>query len=164
MFAVEHEGVRADVLVLGKALGGGLLPVSAVCASPEVLGVFHPGEHGSTFGGNPLAAAVACEALDVLVEERLPERSAELGARLMAGLRELASPHVEILRGRGLFVGVVIRESSGPARPFCERLMEGGLLCKDTHRQVIRLAPPLVIEEAEVDWAVERLGEVLAVV
>lgn len=161
LFACDHEGVRPDLWILGKALGGGMVPVSAVCASREVLGVFRPGEHGSTFGGNPLACAVARVALDVLVDEGLVERSAVLGERLMDGLRRLESPHVEQVRGRGLFVGVVIRESSGPARAFCQRLMQRGLLCKDTHHQVIRLAPPLVLTDADLDWALEQLAAVL---
>ncbi len=160
-FAAEHEGVRADVVTIGKALAGGMYPVSAVLASREVLGVFGPGDHGSTFGGNPLACAVAREALKVLVEEKLIERAAELGDYLLARLRDLRSPHVQQVRGKGLWVGIVLRPEAGGARRFCEALMEKGLLCKETHWNVIRLAPPLVITREELDWAVERLAEVL---
>ena len=162
MFACEHEDVRPDMFIIGKALGGGFYPVSAVAASKEILGVFRPGDHGSTFGGNPLACALAREALDILTEEKLSERSAELGAYFMEELGKLNSPHVELIRGRGLFIGVVIKASSGKARPFCEQLMERGLLCKETHEQVIRFAPPLVITKEDIDWAVAQVGAVLA--
>ncbi|CAM3760818.1 ornithine--oxo-acid transaminase [Cohnella lubricantis] len=158
-FACDWEGVAPDVLILGKALGGGVMPISAVAAGEEVLGVFEPGSHGSTFGGNPLACAVASAALDVLEEERLIERSERLGARLMAGLREIRSPYVREVRGRGLFVGV---ELDREARPFCERLMGMGLLCKETHANTIRLAPPLIVTEAELEWALERIEAALA--
>jgi len=158
-FACDWEGVTPDVLILGKALGGGVMPISAVAAGEEVLGVFEPGSHGSTFGGNPLACAVASAALDVLEEERLAERSERLGARLMAGLRAICSPDVRELRGRGLFVGV---ELDREARPFCERLMRMGLLCKETHVNTIRFAPPLVVTEEELDWALERIEAALA--
>ncbi len=161
MFACEHEGVRPDVYVLGKALGGGFYPVSAVVSSRAVLGVFQPGDHGSTFGGNPLACAIAREALSVLVEEKLSERAAEMGSYFLDGLRKLNSPHVRDVRGRGLLLGVEIKPESGPARPFCERLMEQGVLCKETHQQVIRFAPPLVIRREEIDWALERIARVL---
>ncbi|MCL6565532.1 MAG: ornithine--oxo-acid transaminase [Acidobacteriia bacterium] len=161
LFACEHEGIQPDVYVLGKALGGGFYPVSAVVASRAVLGVFEPGDHGSTFGGNPLACAIAREALRVLVEEKLPERAAEMGAYFLDGLRKLSSPHVKEIRGRGLLIGLEIKAESGPARPFCERLMEQGVLCKETHQQVIRLAPPLVIRREEIDWALERIARVL---
>ncbi|MCL6480596.1 MAG: ornithine--oxo-acid transaminase [Firmicutes bacterium] len=161
MFACEHEGVRPDVYVLGKALGGGFYPVSAVVSSRAVLGVFQPGDHGSTFGGNPLACAIAREALNVLVEEKLPEQAAEMGAYFLDGLRKLNSPHVREVRGRGLLIGIEIRPESGPARSFCERLMEQGVLCKETHQQVIRFAPPLVIRREEIDWALERIARVL---
>ncbi len=162
LFACEHEGVKPDIYVLGKALGGGFYPVSAVVGSREVLGVFEPGDHGSTFGGNPLACAIAREALRVIVEEKLPERAAEMGDYFMDGLRKIASPHVKEIRGRGLLIGVEIKKESGPARPFCERLMEEGLLCKETHHQVIRFAPPLVISRDEIDWALDRIRRVLA--
>ena len=147
LLACEWEDVRPDVLILGKALGGGVYPVSAVLADSEIMGVFHPGDHGSTFGGNPLAAAVGCAALDVLVDERLPQRADELGSWFVDRLRAVGSPHVELVRGRGFMVGVVIKRSSGPARPFCEELMARGILAKETHEQVIRFAPPLVITQ-----------------
>jgi ornithine--oxo-acid transaminase len=162
MFCFEHAGIRPDCMSLGKALGGGVLPVSAFLARADVMDVFTPGDHGSTFGGNPLAAAVGIASLDVLVEERLAERSARLGRYLMDRLRDLDSPHVEEIRGMGLLVGIEIRASSGPARPFCEALMARGMLCKETHQQVIRLAPPLVIDERDLDWATEQLRAVLA--
>jgi ornithine--oxo-acid transaminase len=160
-FACEHENVVPDVYIIGKALSAGFYPISAVVSSKDTLGVFTPGDHGSTFGGNPLACALASEALDILVEEELPQRSAELGDYFMQKLRELGSPHVKEVRGRGLFIGVVIRKESGPARPFCEELMESGMLCKETHEQVIRLAPPLVIKKEEIDWALAHIGAVL---
>jgi ornithine--oxo-acid transaminase len=158
LFAFEHEGIRPDAIVIGKALGGGFYPVSAVAASREVLGVFRPGDHGSTFGGNPLACAVALAALDVIVEERLPERSARLGARLLEAVRGFRSPVVREVRGRGLWVGV---DLTVPARPYCEALKARGILCKDTRETVIRLAPPLVIDEADLEWAIEELRAVL---
>lgn len=161
LLAAEHEGVRADVVTVGKALSGGMYPVSAVLADREVLGLFGPGDHGSTFGGNPLGCAVAREALAVLIDEKLVERAAELGEYLMARLREIRSPHVKQIRGQGLWVGIVLKPEAGGARPFCEALMERGLLCKETHYNVIRLAPPLVISRDEIDWGVARLAEVL---
>jgi ornithine--oxo-acid transaminase len=162
MFCCDWEGVRPDLMVVGKALGGGVYPVSAVLADAEYLGVFRPGDHGSTFGGNPLGAAVAEASLRVILDEGLPERSATLGAWLMEGLRAIDSPHVKEVRGRGLMIGVVIREESGPARPFCEALMERGILAKETHGQVIRLAPPLVIGREELEWALGHITEVLS--
>jgi ornithine--oxo-acid transaminase len=159
MFAHQHDDVRPDAVIIGKALSGGFYPISAVLAREEVLGVFRPGDHGSTFGGNPLACAIARAALDVIVEERLPERSAELGAYLLGRLREIRSPRIKDVRGRGLWIGIELTE---PARPFCERLKDDGLLCKETHQTVIRLAPPLVITREEIDWALERLSKVLA--
>ncbi len=162
LLACEHEGVQPDVVTLGKALSGGMYPVSAVLSSREVLGVFGPGEHGSTFGGNPLACAVAREALKVIVDEHLCERSAELGEYLMARLRGIQSPYVALCRGKGLFVGIVLKPEAGGARRFCEALKERGVLAKDTHGTVIRLAPPLVITKEELDWALERIAEVLA--
>jgi len=161
MWAFEHEGIRPDCITVGKALGGGLYPVSAFCADSRVMDVFSPGDHGSTFGGNPLAAAVARAALDVLVDEELPARAAELGGYLMGRLEELRSPHVQEVRGAGLLIGVEIRAYSGPARPMCLELMERGVLCKDTHGQVIRFAPPLVIDRAAIDWALDQVAEVL---
>jgi ornithine--oxo-acid transaminase len=161
LLAADWEGVRADMVTLGKALSGGMYPVSAVVADEEVLGVFQPGEHGSTFGGNPLACAVAREALKVLVEEKLPEHAHELGEYMLDRLRQIDSPHVAQVRGRGLWAGIVLKPEAGGARRFCEALKERGVLAKETHWNVIRLAPPLVITREEVDWALERLTEVL---
>jgi ornithine--oxo-acid transaminase len=161
MLAVEHEGIRGDVVTIGKALSGGMYPISAVLSSREVLCVFQPGDHGSTYGGNPLACAVAREALRVLVEEGLVERAAELGEYLLDCLRQLSSPYIKQIRGKGLWAGVVLQPEAGGARRFCEALVEEGLLCKDTHGNVIRLAPPLVITRDEIDWALERIDRVL---
>jgi ornithine--oxo-acid transaminase len=158
LFAYMHEGIRPDVIIVGKALSGGFYPVSAVLASKEVLGVFHPGDHGSTFGGNPLACAVARAALRVLIDEKLPERSAELGGYFLEKLRTLRSPDLKEVRGRGLWIGI---ELHSPARPYCEALKEEGLLCKETHDRVIRIAPPLVITREEIDWAFERIKKVI---
>jgi ornithine--oxo-acid transaminase len=154
MFACRHEDVQPDVYVLGKALSGGVYPVSAVVSSSEILGVFRPGSHGSTYGGNPLACAVARAALAVIEDERLPDRSAELGAWLLYELRKLRHPHIKAIRGRGLLIGI---ELLVPARSYCERLKELGLLCKETHDFVIRLAPPLVISEEDLAWAVGQV-------
>jgi len=161
LFAYEHEGAKPDVLILGKALGGGVYPVSAVLASEEVLGVFNPGDHGSTFGGNPLGAAVAQAALEVILEEDLPGRAEQLGNYFLEGLKALNSPYVREIRGRGLLIGVEIKTEYGSARPFCQRLMAEGLLCKETREQTIRFAPPLVISKEEIDWALERIQKVL---
>jgi ornithine--oxo-acid transaminase len=162
MFCCEWEGIYdPDVLILGKALGGGVYPVSAVVANKEILGVFGPGDHGSTFGGNPLACAVARAALKVLVEEDLVNRSAELGDHFLKGLRKINSALVREVRGRGLLIGVEIQREAGPARPFCEKLRDLGVLCKETHQQVIRFAPPLVIKKEEIDWILERVERVL---
>ena len=158
LFACDHEGVTPDVLIVGKALAGGFYPVSAVLSSREVIGVLHPGDHGSTFGGNPMACAVARASLRVIVEERLSERSAELGAVLMERLRQIRSPHIREIRGKGLWVAI---ELNGPARPICEALMREGLLCKETHDNVIRLAPPLIIEREDLLWACDRIESVL---
>lgn len=158
LFACEWEGVHPDMFILGKALGGGVFPVSAIAANEDVLGVFEPGSHGSTFGGNPLGAAVAIAAMEVIVDEKLAERSLELGAYFMDQLRQIENPHIVDLRGRGLFIGL---ELDGPARPYCERLMQEGLLCKETHDNVIRFAPPLIIEKHELDDAVARIRKVL---
>ncbi|HUK63685.1 MAG TPA: aminotransferase class III-fold pyridoxal phosphate-dependent enzyme, partial [Dongiaceae bacterium] len=160
-FACDHEGVTPDVLVLGKALGAGLLPVSAVLASNEVMGVFSPGDHGSTFGGNPLACAVARAALRVLERDRLAERAARLGAAFMERLRGLGSPKVAEVRGRGLLIGIALVPEAGPARRYAHRLMEEGVLCKDTVEHVLRIAPPLVIEPQDLDWAFDRIAKVL---
>lgn len=160
-FGCDHEGVKPDLLAVGKALGGGIYPVSAVMGRADVLGLFRPGEHGSTFGGNPLACAIAREALRVLVEEQLAERSAALGAWLIEALRTVKSRHVREVRGRGLFVGVELYPEAGGARRFCEALMERGVLCKETHENVIRFAPPLVITQDQLEWAFEQVREVL---
>jgi ornithine--oxo-acid transaminase len=162
LFACDWEEVQPDMLIVGKALSGGLYPVSAAIADDEIMGVFSPGDHGSTFGGNPLGAAIAMAALSVIVDEGLPERSNELGAWFVDELRKINSPHVELVRGRGLFVGVVIRDESGPARPFCEALQARGILAKETHEQVIRFAPPLVIGKDTLEWVIGEVREVLA--
>ena len=158
LFAYMHEGVRPDAVIVGKALSGGFYPVSAVLASKEVLGVFGPGDHGSTFGGNPLACAVARAALRVLVDEKLFERSAELGAYFLAQLQTIQSPELKEVRGRGLWIAI---ELHGQARPYCEALKEEGVLCKETHDHVIRIAPPLTITREEIDWAVARIQRVI---
>ena len=161
MLAEEHDGVEADLTVIGKALSGGFYPISAVLSNREVLGVFQPGDHGSTFGGNPLACAVARMALKVLVEEGMVENAATMGDYLMAQLRTVKSPFIKEVRGKGLLVGIELYEEAGGARRFCEALMAKGLLCKETHKNVIRVAPPLVIQRADIDWAMERLDAVL---
>jgi ornithine--oxo-acid transaminase len=161
LFAFEHEGIRPDAVTVGKALSGGFYPVSAFLSSAEVMGVFTPGIHGSTFGGNPLACAVASAALDVLVEEKLVERAAELGAYFAEKLRGLRSPLIKEVRAIGLWAGIELEESAGGAREYCYALMERGMLCKETHTHTIRLAPPLVISQQQIDWAVEQLEEVL---
>ncbi len=162
MLASHWEDVRADVVILGKALGGGMLPVSAVLADAEILGVFTPGDHGSTFGGNPLACAVAMAALDVLVDEGLVERAAELGPWFMEHLRAIESPHIELVRGRGLMIGVVIAEASGPAKLFCKALAKRGILAKETHEQVIRFAPPLVVDREILEGVLPDIRAVLS--
>jgi len=161
LFAFQYEDIKPDVVIIGKALSGGCYPVSAVLSDREVLGVFNPGDHGSTFGGNPLGAAVARESLKVLVEEKLVENSFELGNYFRAELSKIASAHVKEIRGKGLFIGVELHESSGGARRFCEALAERGILCKETHTHVIRFAPPLVITKAEIDEALGHIREVL---
>jgi len=161
LFAAQHEDVRPDVMILGKALGGGVYPVSAVLADRDILGLFQPGEHGSTFGGNPLAAAVARTALRVLVEEKLIENAAQLGDYFQERLAEIPSPHVKEVRGKGLLIGIELKASAGGARRFCEALQQRGLLCKETHENVLRLAPPLVIDRATIDWALDPIREVL---
>jgi ornithine--oxo-acid transaminase len=162
LFACDHEDVRPDIVTIGKALSGGFYPVSAVLSSAEILSVFGPGTHGSTFGGSPLACAVAREALRVLVDEDLIANSAAMGDYLMARLAEVDSPHVLEVRGRGLLVGVELRPEAGGARRFCEALLRGGILAKETHVNTIRLAPPLVITREEIDWAMERIRPVLS--
>ncbi len=161
LFACDHEDVRPDVMILGKALGGGVYPVSVVLADEPVMGLFKPGEHGSTFGGNPLAAAVARASLAVLVDEDLIGRAATLGEYFQERLAEIPSPHVKEVRGKGLLIGVELKPEAGGARRFCEALFERGLLCKETHQNVIRFAPPLTIERETIDWALEPITETL---
>lgn len=162
MLALDHDGIKADIVILGKALGGGVYPISAVVSSRQILGLYRPGDHGSTFGGNPLACAAAREALRVIVEEKLVQRSAELGSYLLNKLRAIKSPHVKEYRGRGLFIGIELKPEAGGARRFCEALKDRGMLCKETHEHVIRIAPPLVISQEDVDWAFEQVKAVLS--
>jgi len=161
LFAYEHEGIRPDIVIIGKALSGGMYPVSAILADDQVMGVFHPGEHGSTYGGNPLGAAVAREALKVLVDEDMVRKSADNGAYFLGRLQEVRSRHVKEIRGRGLWIAIELNDEAGGARRFCEALQEEGMLCKETHATVIRVAPPLTISRDEIDWAVERIQKVL---
>jgi ornithine--oxo-acid transaminase len=158
LFAYMHEDVRPDMVIVGKALSGGFYPVSAVLSSKEVLGVFHPGDHGSTFGGNPLGCAVARAALQVLIDENLVERSAELGDYFLTKLKTLRSPHLREVRGKGLWIGI---ELDVAARPYCEALKALGILCKETHDHVIRIAPPLTISREEITWAFDRIKKVI---
>jgi ornithine--oxo-acid transaminase len=158
LLACDHEGVRPDMVTLGKALSGGFYPVSAVVADKAVLGLFRPGDHGSTFGGNPLGAAVGRAALQVIVDEKLSERSAELGDYFQGRLARIESDVIKEVRGKGLFIGM---ELTAPARPYCEALRERGILCKETHKTVIRFAPPLVISKDDIDWAIEHIEAVL---
>ncbi|MCX7909922.1 MAG: ornithine--oxo-acid transaminase [Ignavibacteria bacterium] len=158
LFAYQYENVQPDLVIIGKALSGGFYPVSAVLGKKEVLGVFKPGDHGSTFGGNPLAAAVAQAALKVLIEEKMIENSYELGKYFLEQLKKIQDKHIVDVRGKGLWIGV---ELDGPARPYCERLKDEGILCKETHDRVIRFAPPLVITKEEIDWALERIEKVI---
>ena len=159
MFACEWEGIEPDMYVLGKALGGGVFPISCVVANEDILGVFNPGSHGSTFGGNPMACAVSIASLEVLEDENLAENALELGNYFMGELKKIKHPDIKEVRGRGLFIGV---ELSVDARPYCEKLKELGLLCKETHDTVIRFAPPLVITKEEIDWALEKIKQVFA--
>jgi len=161
LLAEEHEGIEADVTLVGKALSGGFYPVSAVLSNTEVLGVFLPGDHGSTFGGNPLACAVAREALKVLVEEDLIANAAKQGEYFQTRLAAISSPFIQEVRGKGLMIGVVLKPEAGGARSFCERLMGQGILAKETHQHVIRFAPPLIIDRGTIDWALERIEPVL---
>jgi len=161
LFAYQHEGIRPDIVILGKALSGGLYPVSAIVADDEVMGVFHPGDHGSTYGGNPVGAAVARVALRVLIDEGMVENSRDLGQYFIGRLRSLSSPHVAEIRGKGLWIGIELHKSAGGARRFCEALQKRGLLCKETHEHVIRIAPPLTIRKEEIDWALEHIEAVL---
>lgn len=161
LFAFEHEGIRPDGITIGKALSGGLYPVSAFLAKDEVMDVFTPGSHGSTYGGNPLACAVASAALDVIEDDDLVENSAILGKYLLEKVEAIDSKHIKEVRGVGLWIGIELHESAGGARRFCERLQEEGMLCKETHTHTIRLAPPLVITKEQIDWCLERLTKVL---
>lgn len=161
LLAEEHEGIEVDVTLIGKALSGGLYPISAVLSNKEVLGVFHPGDHGSTYGGNPLGCAVARTALKVLIEEKMIENAATPGPYFMEQLARIESPYVKEVRGKGLMIGVELTEDAGGARRFCEKLKEKGMLCKETHENVLRFAPPLIIKKEEIDWALERIEDVL---
>jgi ornithine--oxo-acid transaminase len=159
--AEEHDGIQSDLTLIGKALSGGFIPISAVLSNKEVLGVFHPGDHGSTFGGNPLACAVARTALRVIKEEKMLENAAIMGSYFMERLLEIESPYIREIRGRGLMIGVELYPEAGGARRFCEKLKDRGILCKETHQNVIRFAPPLIIKMEEIDWALERIDTVL---
>lgn len=159
VFACDWDNVTPDMYILGKALGGGVFPISCVAANSDILGVFEPGSHGSTFGGNPLACAVSIAALEVLEEEKLTERSLQLGEKLVGQLKEIDNPMITDIRGKGLFIGIELNE---PARPYCEQLKAAGLLCKETHENVIRIAPPLVISEEDLEWAFQKIKAVLS--
>jgi ornithine--oxo-acid transaminase len=161
LLAEEYDQVEADLTIVGKALSGGFYPISAVLSNVEVLGVLRPGEHGSTFGGNPLACAVARTALKVLVEEGMIENAARMGEYFMAGLKSIKSPHIKEVRGRGMLIGVELHPEARGSRRFCEMLMTKGLLCKETHENTVRFAPPLVIRKDDIDWALERIEPVL---
>ena len=161
LLAEEHEGIEADLTLVGKALSGGFYPVSAVLSNKEVMDVLRPGEHGSTFGGNPLACAIARTALRVLVEEGMIENAAELGRYFLEALQSLGDPKIKEIRGKGLMIGIEFHPEAGGARRFCEKLVAEGMLCKETHDHIIRIAPPLVIKREEVDWAMERIAKVL---
>ncbi len=162
LLAEEHDGIESDITLIGKALSGGFYPISAVLSNTEVLGVLRPGEHGSTFGGNPLACAVARTALKVITEEGMIENAAEMGAYFQSRLSEVKSPHIREVRGRGLMIGVELYPDAGGARGFCEKLKDKGLLCKETHVHTIRFMPPLIITREEIDWAMERIEAVLS--
>ena len=162
LFACEWEDVRPDIVIIGKALSGGMMPISAALGDREIMGLYKPGMHGSTFGGNPMASAVAREALRVIVDEKLPERAREMGAYFMEGLRAIDSPYVAEVRGKGLLIGVVLKDEVGDARPFCEQLQERGILAHETHETIIRFAPPLIITRDVLDWALGEIAAVLA--
>ena len=161
LLAEEHENIEADVTLIGKALSGGFYPISAVLSNTEVLGVFMPGDHGSTFGGNPLACAVARRAIKVLIEENMIENAAAMGDYFISRLKEIKSPYIKDIRGKGLMIGVELFPDAGGARVFCKKLMTKGLLSKETHEHVIRFAPPLIIRKQDIDWAMERIQSVL---
>ena len=161
LFAAQYESVRPDITIIGKALSGGFYPISAVLADIHILGLFKPGEHGSTFGGNPLAAAIGRAALKVIVEERLVERAAQMGEYFLEQLAEMPSPHVREVRGKGLLIGIELKQTAGGARRFCEALQSKGILAKETHVNTIRFAPPLIIDKGTIDWALPSIREVL---
>ncbi len=161
LFAEEYEGIQSDLTLVGKALSGGFYPISAVLSSKEVLGVFKPGDHGSTFGGNPLGCAIARTALRVLIEENMIDNAAIMGEYFMKRLKEIDSPHIKEIRGRGLLIGIELHHRVGGARRFCEALQAEGILCKETHQHVVRLAPPLIIKKENIDGALERIEGVL---
>lgn len=161
LLAEEHEGIEADLTLVGKALSGGFYPVSAVLSNKEVMDVLQPGEHGSTFGGNPLACAIARTAIRVLKEEKMIENASEMGDYFLAGLKTIQSPHIKEVRGRGLMIAMELFQETGGARPFCYKLADRGMLCKETHENTIRFAPPLVIKKEEVDWALEQIDAVM---
>jgi len=162
LFAYEHEGAKPDMVIIGKSLGGGCYPISAVLSSRDILGVFKPGEHGSTFGGNPLACAVAREALRVIKAEKLVKNAEKQGRYFLDKLKTIKSRHIKVVRGKGLLIGIELKPEAGGARRFCEALKDAGLLCKETHEHVIRFAPPLIIQKSDLDWAFERIQEVFA--
>jgi len=161
MLAEEHDGIEADLTLIGKALSGGFYPVSAVLSNSEVMGVLQPGEHGSTFGGNPLACAVARAALKVLVEEKMVDNAAEMETYFLDGLRQMKKPVIKEVRGKGLMIGMELLPEAGGARQYCHKLKGKGLLCKETHENIIRFAPPLVITKDLVDWALEQIEAIL---
>ena len=161
LLAEEHDGIEADLTVIGKALSGGFYPISAVLSTTAVMDVLNPGEHGSTFGGNPLACAVARTAMKVLVEEGLIENAASMGTYFLEGLKQISNPYIREVRGKGLMIGLELYPEAGGARPYCEKLKEKGLLCKETHNHIIRFAPPLIITKDQVDWALETISSVL---
>jgi len=161
LFCYMHEGIEPDIIIMGKALGGGVFPVSAIAADKDILGVFEPGSHGSTFGGNPLGCAVAIASIDVLINENLAEKATEMGSYFMEQLEKMNSDKIELIRGKGLLIGVVLKKSAGKARTYTTQLKAKGLLCKETHDWIIRFAPPLVIKKEEIDYAMERIREVL---
>jgi ornithine--oxo-acid transaminase len=162
LLASEHENVKPDIVVIGKALSGGFYPVSAVLSDKQIMDVITPGTHGSTYGGNPLACVVAREALKVLIDENMLENAEKMGQYFIDQLRGISSPYIEKVRGKGLWIGVVLKEQAGGARKYCQALKDEGILAKDTHEHIIRLAPPLVITKNEIDWAVEKIHKVLA--
>jgi len=161
-FCIEHDGVKPDIFILGKALGGGIMPVSAIVSSREILSVFSPGDHGSTFGGNPLSCAVARKVIEVLKRGEYQKRAAELGDYLLERLRAIKTDKVKEIRGRGLWIGIEFKPEAGVAKTYCMALLKEGMLCKDTHAQTMRLAPPLTISKDDIDWALERLERVLS--